>query len=259
MLTTNKGLPVYYTQKGQGPALVLLHGFLENSSMWDAFLPALSHRYKVICIDLLSPINTGDKDYNHTMQDMAAAVNLVLVKLDLSKITLIGHSMGGYVCCAFAKAYPNKVKGICLLNSTPKADSPERKKIRARANKMAQRNLEQLLRMSFNNLFDKTTRETHKEEIARGLEVALQTSASAYIAANTAMMQREDYTQLWEQATFKKGMILGKDDWIINGSHHKELFENDQDFFEILPGGHMSHIGQAQETMQKLHDFLSTL
>lgn len=258
MTTTYKGTPVYYSETGQGPVLVLLHGFLEDSSMWNPFIPTLSLRYRVVCIDLLGQGSSGTRDRIHTMQDMAAAVNVVLIKLDLAQITLIGHSMGGYVCCAFAKAYPEKVIGICLLNSTPKADSPERKKIRIRANIMARENYEQLVQMSFINLFNSTTRNAHKQAISHGLSVALRTSVKGYIAANTGMMQRDDYTTFWKEAIFKKGMILGQEDWIVDSSYHTTHFQNDLDFFKILPGGHMSHIGQAQETIQNLLNFLNT-
>lgn len=41
MILDHKGTPIFYTDKGKGQAIVLLHGFLENSKMWDAFLPEL--------------------------------------------------------------------------------------------------------------------------------------------------------------------------------------------------------------------------
>lgn len=256
MTTTHKGTSIYYSEIGQGPSVVLLHGFLENSTMWDAFLPTLSQQYCIICIDLLGHGKTSNLGYIHSMEDMAAAVKHVVTELELTDITLIGHSMGGYVCCAFAKAYPEITQGICLLNATPEADTPERKKIRMRANKMAKENYEQLVRMSFVNLFDKTARTENKQEIAIGLEAALQTSVQGYIAANTGMMQRTDYAQFWKESTFTKGMILGQDDWIIDSERCVKQFTEHQDFLEILPGGHMSHIGQASQTLKQIRAFL---
>ena len=53
---------------------------------------------------------------------------------------MIGHSMGGYVVLALAQRSPNMIKGLCLMNSTAQADDKDRKGLRVRANKMAQRN-----------------------------------------------------------------------------------------------------------------------
>lgn len=259
MITTYKGVSIYYSEIGQGPTVVLIHGFLENSSMWDSFLPILSKTHHVITIDLLGHGNSGNIGYIHTMKDMATAVHFVLDHLNLAQVTLIGHSMGGYVGCAFAKAYPEKTTALCLLNSTPLADNSERKAIRARANIMAQENYTQLVRMSFTNLFDSTTRENHKVAIKEGLKAALNTSVQGYIAGNSGMKSREDYTSFWKESTIKKAMILGEDDWIVESTQNRNLFQEHTDFFKIIPGGHMSHIGQQDATLGHLLGFLSIL
>ena len=54
-----KGTNIFYTDSGKGNALVFLHGFLENSSIWDPFIPELSKKNRVICIDLLGHGKTG--------------------------------------------------------------------------------------------------------------------------------------------------------------------------------------------------------
>ena len=53
MIVEYKGINIFYTDQGKGNAVVLLHGFLENTSMWDAFIPTLSKKNRIICIDLL--------------------------------------------------------------------------------------------------------------------------------------------------------------------------------------------------------------
>ena len=131
--TSYKNTVIHYTDQGKGTAVVLLHGFLENQSMWNTFLPELSKKYRIITMDLLGHGATECLGYVHTMEDQADMVHHVLQKLKIRKAALIGHSMGGYVTLAFAELYPNTVKGIVLINSTSRADSDERKRNRARA------------------------------------------------------------------------------------------------------------------------------
>lgn len=259
MTTTHKGVSIFYTDQGTGEALIFLHGFLENSSMWAPITSAFIDTHRVICIDLLGHGHTGCTAYIHTMEDMAVALKAVLDSLQVPVVTIVGHSMGGYVGCAFAKAYPEKLKALCLLNSTPLADDDERKLLRTRANKMAKENYPQLVRMSFMNLFNTSTRERYKTAIDFAIKEALQTPVQGYIAANSGMRLREDFSKLWHEGDFQKAIILGKDDWIINSSLHKSIFGSTSDYFKIIPGGHMSHIGQSTTVIKQLSVFINQI
>jgi pimeloyl-ACP methyl ester carboxylesterase len=127
MILQYKDVNIFYTEEGKGSAVVLLHGFLENSSMWLPFIPELLKNNRVICIDLLGHGNTECLGYVHTMELMADAVEAVLNHIKIRRCFLIGHSMGGYVALAFAEKNPNALKGLCLMNSTANEDTPEKK------------------------------------------------------------------------------------------------------------------------------------
>ena len=104
-----KGIDLFYTDQGTGIPVILLHGFLENSTMWDDLTPELSKKYRVICIDLLGHGNTACLGYIHTMELMAEAVEAIIKYLQIKQSVLIGHSMGGYVALAYAEKNPKKV------------------------------------------------------------------------------------------------------------------------------------------------------
>ena len=118
-----KNTQIYYTDTGKGTAVVLLHGFLENKTMWDVYVSELSKKNRIITIDLLGHGETESLGYIQTMEENADVVHDVLSKLRIRKAILVGHSMGGYVALAFAELYPEKMKGLVLLNSTSKEDS----------------------------------------------------------------------------------------------------------------------------------------
>ncbi|MDX5427885.1 MAG: alpha/beta fold hydrolase, partial [Bacteroidota bacterium] len=92
-----KGIDIHFSEKGAGRALVLLHGFLENRTMWDSLTGTLSKRFRVVAIDLPGHGQTPCLGYVHTMEEMADAVKAVLDHLGLRRYVMVGHSMGGYV------------------------------------------------------------------------------------------------------------------------------------------------------------------
>ena len=160
-----KNIKISYTDSGKGPVVVLLHGFLENKRMWKEIVPEVSNTNRVLAIDLLGHGQTDCLGYVHSMELMAEAVLAVLKLLRIRKITIIGHSMGGYVSLALADKRPEMIRGLCLLNSTSLSDDIERKKLRERANKMVQSNFTNMVRMSFVNLFGEENKAAFTLEI----------------------------------------------------------------------------------------------
>ena len=74
-----KGTDIFYEDAGKGSAVVLLHGFLENVTIWNSLKEELLSRYRVITIDLLGHGKTGCLGYVHTMEMMAETVKAVLL------------------------------------------------------------------------------------------------------------------------------------------------------------------------------------
>ncbi|WP_040279452.1 alpha/beta fold hydrolase [Psychroserpens damuponensis] len=247
MILYHRESPVYYEDEGQGEAVILLHGFLENSSMWNDLKPQLSKNNRIICVDLLGHGQTECQGYVHTMGDMANAVLAVVNHLKLKTYTLIGHSMGGYVALALAEKNPNAVQGLCLMNSTFHEDDDELRALRKRANLMVQTNFENMVRMSFTNLFSSESRRTHKIEVKKVLEQALKTSAQGYVAGQEGMMLREDKFEFYNNLDAKKLIIIGEKDPVIKGALILTETKNTSIRCETLSLGHMSHIENKEE------------
>src|SRR3970282_1484694 len=101
-----KNTKISYSDTGKGSAIVLLHGFLENQTMWQNLVPELRQKNRIITIDLLGHGESGCVGYVHSMEDNAEAIRSVLSELRIRKAIFVGHSMGGYVALAFAELYP---------------------------------------------------------------------------------------------------------------------------------------------------------
>lgn len=250
-----KNSKIAYSDIGKGSAIVLLHGFLENSTMWSAIVDELSKRNRVICVDLLGHGNTNCIGYVHTMNNMAEAIKEVLKNLKIRRSIFIGHSMGGYVALAFAEKYFKNVKGLCLLNSTAQADNQERKELRKRACEMAQKNYEPLIKMSITNLFSENKRLELAKEIELVKNEALKISVRGYIAANEGMLLRENKEAVLKSIE-KKLIIVGKKDPVLNYESIFNEAERTNTHLVELPNGHMSYIEDKEETIKILKSFI---
>lgn len=256
MILNYKNANIFYTDKGKGTAIVLIHGFLENATMWDKITPELTKRNRVITLDLLGHGQSDCLGYIHSMDLFAETINFVLKHLKIRKYILVGHSLGGYISLAFSKMNPNNIKGLCLLNSTSYEDSEERKKIRNRANKLVTNNFENMVKMSVSNLFFQENASKFKDEINQVKTEALQTSLQGYIAAQEGMKIRPNSNQFLKEATFKKLIIIGEKDPVLNAENSIEEAKFTNSEYVVLPSGHMTHIENKDELIAILKDFV---
>lgn len=119
---------IAYQLQGKGTPVVFVHGFCEDSMVWDEFIPEIvAAGYNVLTLDLPG-FGESEVVQDASVEVIADVINAVLVELQLSNIILIGHSLGGYVALAFAKKYADKLIGLGLFHSQPYADSEEKRK-----------------------------------------------------------------------------------------------------------------------------------
>lgn len=237
-------------------AVVLLHGFLENQTMWNGFVPDLAKKNRIITIDLLGHGNTECLGYVHSMEDQADMVHAVLHELKIRKSVFIGHSMGGYVALAFAELYPENVKGLVLLNSTSLADSDERKVNRDRAVVAVKQNYVNFVRMSIANLFSENNREKLATEIEAVKLEALKTPLQGIVAALEGMKIRKDREVILHFAPFPIQLILGENDGVLVYEDNLEQIEGTKVKLTTFPDGHMSHIENQSALKNVLVEFL---
>ncbi|AOW08538.1 alpha/beta fold hydrolase [Flavobacterium gilvum] len=254
-----KNTQISYSDTGKGTAVVLLHGFLENKTMWDFYVSELSKKNRIITIDLLGHGETESLGYIQTMEENADVVHEVLSKLRIRKAILVGHSMGGYVSLAFAELYPEKMKGLVLLNSTSKEDSPERKKNRDRAIKAVKKDYETFIRLSIANLFSEENREILINEIEAVKIQALKTPLQGIVASLEGMKIRKDREFLLHTTTFPKLLIVGKKDPVLNYEENLEQIKNTNVELVTFPDGHMSSIENKEELLKVLSDFFKRI
>ena len=253
---TFKNANISFSDQGTGTAVVLIHGFLENTTMWKNVVPEISKRNRVVTIDLLGHGKTDCIGYMHTMELFAETIAAVLKELRIRKCILVGHSLGGYIALAFAEKHPQKVKGLCLMNATSNEDTLERKALRLRANKMIANNFRNMVRMSFANLFGPKSKTIFKEEMELAILEALQTPMQGYIAAQEGMQLRANRNHVLTDNSFKKLLIIGKKDPVLDFETSLDEAEKTNSAFVVFENGHMPHIENKLALNDALKEFI---
>jgi pimeloyl-ACP methyl ester carboxylesterase len=234
----------------------MLHGYLENSSMWDFCIPEMAKTNRIIAIDLLGHGQSDCLGYIHTIEDQADMVFAVLQHLEINKATLVGHSMGGYVALAFAELYLENLKSLVLMNSTSYEDSLERKKNRDRAIKMVKKDYVTFVRLSIANLFSEANREILINEIEKVKLEALKTPLQGIIAAQEGMKIRKDRAFILQTLKIPTLLILSKKDPVLDYQENIKQIENTDIQLATFNAGHMSHIENRDELLQVLLEFI---
>ncbi|HVI46578.1 MAG TPA: alpha/beta hydrolase [Chitinophaga sp.] len=209
--TINNGTHIYHDE-GNGPVVVLIHGFAENAGLWDLQRSYLRQQYRVIIPDLPG---TADVTTNGplSMESMAAYVYAILLAEKIDKAVVIGHSMGGYVALAIAEKYPQLLLGLGLFHSTATADTEEKKEARRKSIRMMQEyGSETFLRQTLPNMFSQRFKSGQPERVNVYVQMGMLCSAPSLIAYYEAMMQRPDRTSILKNTTVPVLFVIGKDD-----------------------------------------------
>ena len=253
-----KRVDIFYSDQGKGSAVVLLHGFLEASWMWEGLIPELIKTHRVVCIDLLGHGQSECVGYVHSMVEMAEAVETVLKQLKLRRVSVVGHSMGGYVSLALAEVNPDVVKTLVLYQSTARADSDEKKEDRNRVIELVKTNAKSFVRQSIPMLFRPVNRTRFKAEITILKEKAAQTSTRGIIAALAGMRDRPNREILLKFPPYPIHIIAGDKDPRISYQESTELAEISEfvTLHTIKGSGHMSYIEDFKETQKVLNTIL---
>jgi pimeloyl-ACP methyl ester carboxylesterase len=234
--------PIYYTLSGKGPALVLLHGFLESSTMWEMIVPEFETDHTVLTLDLPGHGKSASISETHTMECMADVLLSLLTHLNISEAIFVGHSMGGYVLMALAEVAPSKISKLVLLNSTPSEDTPERKANRERALLLVPKAKDAFVSMAISNLFSEKNRIAFASTIERSKKEALTFPLEGILAAIKGMKDREDRTHILATFSNEKHMIAALEDPILPFSDCISISEETNTPLHSVAGGHMSHV-----------------
>jgi pimeloyl-ACP methyl ester carboxylesterase len=260
--TKYKGKNLSCRTKGTGPVLVLLHGFGEDGDVWKEQF-AIFPNHLLLIPDLPG---TGESELieDMSMEGLADCIKGWLDSIGLAdeKITLIGHSMGGYIALAFAEKYPDKLSAFGLFHSTAFADTEEKKETRRKGIKfMEQHGGYEFLKTTIPNMFAPAVKEEKSYLIDDQIKAVRNVDGAALVKYYESMIRRPDRTAVLENSRVPVLFVMGKFD---NAVPLKDVLKQCHlprlSYIELLQNsGHMGMVEETERTNNILTEFMTTL
>ena len=129
-------IDVSYRTEGQGPALYMVHGIGSRKLTWDGLIPELSQHFTCVSYDLRGHGDSPITPIPFTQEDLVDDLEALRAKLGHEQIHVIGHSLGGMIGPAYARAYPERILSVGLLSTAAGRTEEDSAKLKAVINSM---------------------------------------------------------------------------------------------------------------------------
>ena len=251
-----------YSEFGAGSALVLLHAFPLDRTLWRDVVEQLAARgWHVVTPDL--PGFGASPETVASIDDMATSVAELLNRLGIQSAVVGGCSMGGYVAMAFAQQYPERTAGLMLVDTKATADGDE-----ARANR--ERIAEQVLRSGSTAALAKTQADVmfsaatkaQRPDIVQWLQDTIEHQTPRAVAsAQRAMSVRPEQFAMLASLRVPVLCIRGVEDALSSAADLAAMADASGDVMsvEIPDAGHLVPIEQPAAFVQAVGSFLDRI
>jgi pimeloyl-ACP methyl ester carboxylesterase len=262
MFFSYKGRRICYTVSGRGTAIVLLHGYLESSEVWNGFKDKLSSEFRVISVDLPGHGLSDIYEETHSMEFVATVVKELLDSLSIKKVFITGHSLGGYVALAFLELFPGYLSGYCLFHSHPFPDSPESIDKRKREIAIVKAGKKHLMYPdNVIRMFAPINIDKYSEALQRSKEIASKIPGEGIIAVLNGMMQRPSRLDVMEEGRVPCLWILGSMDSYIpyDVIQAKVIIPVNATVVILEKSGHVGFIEEEDKSVEVIKMFVKKL
>lgn len=173
------------------PVVLLVHALAMDGSMWSRVADAMKTPARVLAMDCRGHGNSGKPDGPYSTELFAGDIRAVADALGLDSFLLGGCSMGGTVAQAFAGTWPQRLKGLLLVDTTPWYGPTAAEAWEARASKALKDGFASLLEFQRERWFSPGFIEAHPEVLAEAVAIFERNDAHAY-AETCRMLGRAD-------------------------------------------------------------------
>jgi pimeloyl-ACP methyl ester carboxylesterase len=248
---------LHFFEKGQGPALLFLHGFCESGEMWRHLADSLSTQYRVICPDLPGFGNSPLTQPIQTIEEVAEQLEDWMDAHQIKDPIVLGHSLGGYVALALLEHMGDRIKAIGLLHSTAFGDDEEKKEMRNRTLTFLKKHGAAKFVTSFvPQLFPEHRRIELAEAMVQAVEDGKRSSLEGLLAYTVAMRDRKDRLAVLEQFVGPKLLLAGTLDGAVKIDSSRAQQGAYTHYIELEGVGHLGMVEEKEKTLAVLQNFV---
>jgi 3-oxoadipate enol-lactonase len=251
-----------YTDVGEGSAIVLIHGYPFNRSLWTEQAEVLLGQYRVVIPDLRGFGESQSSEGPATMNRMAEDIAKLMDQLEIEQAVIGGLSMGGYVALAFCKQFPTRVRALVLADTRAQADTEEGKQTRAQqAEKALSEGMAGIADAMLPKLLTPDTVSKHPEVVKRIRDMMLKTKPEGAAAALRGMAQRDDQTEFISSIKVPTLIAVGREDAITPLADSEAMHAKiaGSRLVVIENAGHVSNLEQTERFNDALKSFLDSI
>jgi pimeloyl-ACP methyl ester carboxylesterase len=250
---------LYYTVSGSGVAVMLVHGFAEDGSIWENQRKALESFYKVIIPDLPGSGKSERLDEG-SMEIYADAIHEIVITEKLSSLVMIGHSMGGYITLAYAEKYSSSLSAFGLFHSSAYADDEEKIETRKKGIRFITANgAAKFLEQATPALFSEKTKSNTPGIIEEIISRYANFEAESLVQYYESMIARPDRTKVLKESNSPVLFILGTyDNAVPLNKGLEQTHLPDICYIHICKNsGHMGMLEESSESNEVLKSFIN--
>jgi 3-oxoadipate enol-lactonase len=252
------GVSLYYEVHGSGEPVLLVHGFPLSGRLWGPAIALLQDRLKLIVPDLRGHGRSGvgkDVTMARYADDLAALLDVAGVE---GRVTVVGHSMGGYIAFELYRRHPERVRALVLVDTRAGTDTEGAAEGRRETARQALRDGSRVIADALvDRLFAPTTPDALRE---RWHEIMAATPPAGVAVALRAMAERPDSHPTLREIDRPVLVVVGADDAITPPEEARRMHGAVQNSrLEVVPeAGHMTPVEQPERFAGVLRDFVET-
>lgn len=243
-------LNISYLEVGGGPALLLLHGFSLDHTLWENQIKDLEKKYRIIVPDLRGSGLTGNSSEEVTIEQMADDIIAFINALNISSIAVAGFSMGGYILLEMLLRNPLNIRAAAFISTRSSADSIEgMEKREEQMIAIINDGTEKFANNFLTELFDHSFASKNPESVERIKNIISSQSPENVAKLLNAIRLRKDLTSRLHEIKIPCTVIGGNKDRLIHKNDFYELNEHlSSCSYHLLENvGHMTPIESSKE------------
>jgi 3-oxoadipate enol-lactonase len=246
------GITIGYDDSGQGEdILVLIHGHPFNRSMWEPQVEVVGRSgWRVIAPDLRGYGTSSVVPGKTTLDVFACDIAALLDQLDVRSVAIGGLSMGGQIVMEFCRLYPDRVRGILLAATSPKAETEEGKRNRlAMADRLLSEGMTGYAKEALPKMLAPVSIERLRDVAEQVRLMMLGTAPAGAAAAVRGRAERPDYEETLARLNVPALVVVGDQDAFTARTDAEQMHAllKGSEFVWMKGVGHMPNLERTGE------------
>ena len=249
-----------YSISGSGPAVIFVHGIGARKSAWDKVIVHLENHFACISYDLRGHGDSPKGNFPYSLEMLVDDIEALRLKLNLGKIHIVGHSLGGMIGPKYAVSFPDNVLSVSLLSTAAFRTEDDKSKVIAIVESMKKKGIEPILNTLTHRWFTDQFIQEKYDAVEFRLKQVLETDSEVFLEVFRIYAETE--MSPWLHQIKRPCLVLtGENDGGCNPRLNKLIAKNlTQSKLCILDDYKHSILIEAPgEVAERVRDFLLSI